>query len=757
MSRRKKSKHDRARAAKQQAPTPSAESKTPKASGKPDASDSSAPQDTSWPRRFFYPLLALIILATLICRILILKQYTAENPLSAVPLNDAKTYWEWAERVAAGALLGPEPFFSAPLYPYLLGLLRALGGTLTNAYVIQMILDLATICVLALGARWRFNAGVGLLAALLFALLQEPASSFLRILPSSLELLLVTATWVALSAIEKKSTWPRHIIAGIVLGLLCLAYAPAMLLLVAVVVWLLWQSRLRVGGILRTAACAAVAIIIIAPATIHNWIVSDPGEFIPIRSGAGITLRQGNHPDSRGGYTKIPGISTQRSRMHRDVLRVYEENTGDEPTWNGADRYFRNEVVKYWRSDPGRAISLAATKFYWFISGRNYGDIYQPTEEIKYGILDRLHLAPLPVAWLIGPALVGLVLMLRHPVRSAPEWLMIAIPLFVVVVFFYSPRYRLPAAPAMVIIAAWAIERALHWRRHWPVTIAVVLALAVTLPLAAINHKKGFDLADPIALRLHLAHALEDQDDLEGAIEKQREALEMRPGDVAARIKLGDWLRRLGRFDDALLEYGRADALGADDPDLLRNIAEILLQQRKFAEAEMVLQRAVEQAPDDAKLLSLLAGAKQLQGRREEACADYERALELAPDDTRVRIAYADALMRLGRLEEARAQFEQAVRVDPDHFQAQYSLGLLCSQLGDQSGARAAFERALFIEPRNVQALHALAVTSLMQRRLDEAADYVRRALAIDPNDERCRVLQQRIRQIEARQAGGEP
>jgi len=754
MSRRKKSKHGRARAAKPDAPAPSAKSDAQKQSSGPHASDLAAPADTSWPRRFFYPLLAVIILAALICRIAMLEEYLGENALAGTPINDAKTYWDWAGRIAGGALMQDVPFFSAPLYPYLLGLLRAAGGTLAVAYGIQILLDLLTAGLLAIVARRRFNAGVGLLAAALFLLLQETASSALRILPSSLELILMTATWAALIAVQTRPTVVRHIIAGAVLGVLCLAYAPAMLLVLAVLVWLIWQSRWRFGGVLRAAACAAAAIVVIAPATAHNLAAS--GELIFIRSGGGITLRQGNHPDSRGGYTDIPGISTHRDRMHEDVLRVYGEATGNEPTFKGADRYFRNQVLAYWRSEPGRAISLAATKFYWFISGRNYGDIYQPTAEIDSGVSGRLRLAPLPVVWLIGPVLIGLVLMLRHPVRSAPEWLMMAVPLFVVVVFFYSPRYRLPAAPAMIVIAAWVIEQALHWRVRWRVSIATAVVFLATLPLAAVNRAKGFDQVDPGALPLNLAYALEEQGDLEAAIERQREGLQFRPDDVAARVRLGDWLRDLGRQDDALVEYARADSLNPDDADLLRKIGEILLQQRKFPAAEAVFQRAVDLAPEDPALLSMLGGAKQLQGRREEACGYYERALELAPGETRIRAAYADLLMRLERREEARGQFERVVREEPDHYQAQFNLGVLYSQLGDNEAARASFERALFINPKSMPALHALGVLSAMDGRLEEATRYVRRALAIDPGDQRCRALQQRIRQMEAEQRGGE-
>ncbi len=60
------------------------------------------------------------------------------DPLARVPLDDAGVYWDWAGAIAGGRLVGDEPFLSAPLYPYFLGLLRALGPCRTPGYPVSL-------------------------------------------------------------------------------------------------------------------------------------------------------------------------------------------------------------------------------------------------------------------------------------------------------------------------------------------------------------------------------------------------------------------------------------------------------------------------------------------------------------------------------------------------------------------------------------------------------------------------------------------
>src|SRR5687767_11859969 len=51
----------------------------------------------------------------------------SESPLAWTMFDDARIYWAWSERIAAGKLISDSPFFLAPLYPYILGALRSLG------------------------------------------------------------------------------------------------------------------------------------------------------------------------------------------------------------------------------------------------------------------------------------------------------------------------------------------------------------------------------------------------------------------------------------------------------------------------------------------------------------------------------------------------------------------------------------------------------------------------------------------------------
>src|SRR5437867_5640292 len=111
-------------------------------------------------------LLALLGLG-LASQALVLRQQLARDPFTLAPINDARVYWEWAGDVARGRLIGRTPFLSSPLYPYLVGIVRALGGGLAAVYVLQAALHLGTAALLyRIGSR-RFGPAVGIAGAAL--------------------------------------------------------------------------------------------------------------------------------------------------------------------------------------------------------------------------------------------------------------------------------------------------------------------------------------------------------------------------------------------------------------------------------------------------------------------------------------------------------------------------------------------------------------------------------------------------------------
>ncbi len=622
-----------------------------------------------WSERRFWQILGLICLVALICRLAILVEYTARNPLAASPINDAQTYWDWAERIAQGKLIQDTPFFSAPLYPYLLGLIRAAGGSLRLIYLLQILADLATACLLAYAARGRFGARVGLLAAALFLLLEEPASFSLRILTCSLQLLLLAITYLLMLRAQDAMTARRAgasqavtipegtlsdsgtavswiparfapALLGVALGFLCLSYAPAILLVVAVVPWLYWQSGRTRRDVLPALTPLAVATLLIAPATLHNWYTS--GDFFLIQSVTAVNLRQGNQPQSIGVYTPIPDTTIGRERLFDDVARQYELVHGRRGTWAEIDRYYRDLVWKFWADDPGRAVKLAARKFYYFLTARDYGDIYQPQAELRAG-MDRLFwLTPLPLAWLIGPALVGFVLLLRRPIRFAPELLMFLIPLIVVTVHWYTPRYRLPAMLAVVVVAAWVFDTALRWRvqglRAVGLGAVAAAALGAEMLLGPINRAAGIDVCDPAGVMFHVGGVLGQQGKPEDAAALFRRGLQIRPNDPLARVDLGDVLLDLGRRDEALAEFEHARQFAPDHPELLGRIAMLLMERQRLPEARAALERALPRDPRNPVLLRLAADC-------------YQRILRADPNDAAARnsLNWVEQQFRTGR------------------------------------------------------------------------------------------------------------
>jgi tetratricopeptide (TPR) repeat protein len=726
---------------------------------KPESASELPSTPESWAARRFLLILALICLIGLLCRLAILAEYVGGNPLAQAPVNDALTYWSWAGRIAEGQEGGSLPFFSAPLYPYLLGFLRSLGGSLTAVCVFQIVADVLTAALLAFAARTRFGAGVGLLAAALFLLLQDPASLSLRVLPGSLHLLLVVLTWSVLAKLEGSPSISWTVLAGVVMGLLCLAYAPASLLVALVVLWLMWQSGWRWSGFGRAAIALVTVGVVISPAMIHNWRACH--ELILIRSGGGLTLRHGNQPISIGTFTPISGVSDNRDLMHPDAARLYQAETGEKPTWKQVDRFFRNQVLADWRADPLWALKLAGIKLYRFLSSRNYGDIYQHTSEMAAGFDRRLWLTPLPIAWLMGPALAGLIVMMRRPIRHAPEWMPFLVPLFVAVVFWYSQRYRIPAVPIIVVTASWAICQALQVRRKKAWTVVVVLALAVSIATGSINRALGFDRLDRSNAYFNVALALTQQGKLGEAAEYQRQGLEHSPKNATMRIGLGDLLNRLGRHDEALAQFNEARSLKPADQSLweeydvrlLGRIAGTLLQQKKPQEAETVLHRALGVEPTDPLLLRMLAGAKEMQGLHQDACDVYEQAIQYAPSDLELLTAYGNLLYELQSWTEAREILEKTVRFHPRDFEAHYHLGVVATRLKNFEFARKSFERALQIRPRSVKTLHDLGWVNYLEKRYDDAVDCFRKALSIDPTNQACRTALERVEPF-AKQSG---
>src|SRR5688572_18663070 len=87
-----------------------------------------------------------------------------------------------------------------------------------------------------------------------------------------------------------------------------------------------------------------------------------------------------------------------------------------------------------------------------------------------------------------------------------------------------------------------------------------------------------------------------------GGVEALLEALELRSGDAAFCLSIGEALEELGAIDEAERAYQRAVEIEPATAEAHRHLGMLLLQRGTSHSAQVSLQRAVELSNDDPDL-----------------------------------------------------------------------------------------------------------------------------------------------------------
>lgn len=638
--------------------------------------------------------LALLLLAGLVLHGFVLRQAWTENPFARELYGDAEVYWEEAGRIAGGELVGDAPFFSAPLYPYLLGLIRALGGGLLAVYGLQLALHLATAGLLWRVGRERFRPSAGLGAAAVWLVCADPAYYTARLLAGTLQAFLVALTVERALAADARPTVGRAALLGLVTGVLVLAWPPAQAMVPVIALAVAWRAGWSRAGWRRAALAAGAAALAIAPATLHNRIAS--GEWILVSAHGGLTFYHGNNPAADGTFSAHE-VSNDKQYQARDALRRTREARGPDASWKDVSGYFFERGVGWWRAEPARALGLAARKAWLFLGGRVYGDMYLPTFERSEPFGSRLRLAFVPVAWCTLPALVLALILLRRPREHVVLLALVGLAFAVCTVFWYSPRYRIPVSPIVVLLAAAAVARLRDAGRKE--RAAVVGALVLGLISGVITRAAGLD----------------------------------RPADYRARfeLRLADLHRARGEVAEARAHYERARDLGAADASL--RLAELLGDEDPAAALEALASLA-RANPDRPSAQRTFAIALAEAGRFPEARVRFEQALSLEPDDGASRAGLATVLLALDEPAAALPHLERALELLGPAPDLHFNRGIARRAGGDLDGAVEDWRATLALAPEHEQAASALFGALLELGRDGEAADVLRGELERRPD-----------------------
>jgi len=186
-----------------------------------------------------------------------------------------------------------------------------------------------------------------------------------------------------------------------------------------------------------------------------------------------------------------------------------------------------------------------------------------------------------------------------------------------------------------------------------------------------------------------------------GALEAYRKALALNPRSVTVRLSVANTLLALGRFTDALHEFGELSVQHPDEPAYVQGMARALKGDGRRREALALLEPAAAKFPDSAALREDLGGLLLESGRAQDAEKELRAVVEREPRQVGPRLRQAAALAELGRLREAAAAFIRVVEMSPrseEGRKAAAALGPLGDRLldsGDLLEAHQAYRAAL--------------------------------------------------------------
>lgn len=176
-------------------------------------------------------------------------------------------------------------------------------------------------------------------------------------------------------------------------------------------------------------------LVALAPWTLRNWLLLD--ELVPTTTNNGITLYDGWHVDN------TTGGSDQSFVARMPQLGLMNETE--------RDTYLKGKAMEAVREHPLRSAALAVRK-----AGRTWSPVpLSQADRPAYLLAGLVYSVPLFVLAAVGLLLSGL--------PRPGKWLLLTPAVYLTLIHMLSVgsvRYRLPAEPALAVLAAggiWAI------------------------------------------------------------------------------------------------------------------------------------------------------------------------------------------------------------------------------------------------------------------------------------------------------------
>ena len=204
-------------------------------------------------------------------------------------------------------------------------------------------------------------------------------------------------------------------------------------------------------------------------------------------------------------------------------------------------------------------------------------------------------------------------------------------------------------------------------------------------------------------------------------------------------IALGDAATLSGQFPLAHRAFDQAMKIDSGNAFAVRGLAQLLIAEQKYNEAEQLLLKWLKRYPNNNHILTELGTLYLLQGKSAKAIKMLEPAVRDHPDLGYQHALLGDAYARERQVERGIAEMKEAVRIEPTMADAWGKLGLYLVNLARYEEAREPLNRAIELDPTEAQFYAALGDSYLLAKQDTEhftkATQLYRQALQLEPKN----------------------
>lgn len=549
-------------------------------------------------------------------------------------ISDSKIYFNWAAAMADGFdWFGTEPFFMAPIYPYILSfIILIFGKSVIIIQLLQVLVSISTIVLIYLTAKQLFGTATASVSALISAIYIPFIFYSGAILSETLQAFCLIFLIYQLSISLKNEDSHQWFFIGIILGILALFRGNILIFVPGLLVWLyLFKSENKFvkEHIYKIALIFIFGVSIpILLVTARNLIIGD--DFVILTSNGGINFQIGNNEKSPGVF-----VTPTEFEYYDDMAghKFAEKQVGRTLKPSEASSYWYSKGFDFITQNPGSAFSLFVKKAFLF-----FGDSENPQSTImdinyfarKYSRVLQL---PLPTFLFVSLlALSGLIFGIKQFKKLSLIYIFIAAYLIGHILFFVNGRFRIGLTPLLIIFAGFGITKIFDFikeKKYHELKIPIAAVVGFVLiynfvidkPVfndyeaymqlgdiafekkdydeAIENYNRSLFYRDFHKTYMNIGNAFALKKDFRNAISSFNKAINRDPSDPMTHFNLGFAYTQIGNFDSAAESYKRAIDLDPQFAGAYRNMGIILYVSEKYEDALFFFEKFLTLSSDE--------------------------------------------------------------------------------------------------------------------------------------------------------------